>query len=109
MRGNPAAALVVNTAMIDVLTSAGCPSTNSNPCTSCCRNAIAILRMRQGFPFKYSKTTLIIVPLFVLSNWEKQIQDHVVEGALTYYVYYGAQLRRTSRDSSMWLLLLTKS
>ena len=25
----------------------------------------------------------------MLSNWEKQIQDHVVDGKLTYYTYYG--------------------
>lgn len=31
-----------------------------------------------------------VVPLSVISNWEKQIQDHVKEGALSYYVYYGS-------------------
>ena len=37
----------------------------------------------------------LVVPLSVLSNWEKQIQDHVREGALSYCVYYG-----TSRNIS---------
>lgn len=28
-------------------------------------------------------------PLSVLSNWEKQIEDHVAEGQISYYVYHG--------------------
>jgi SWI/SNF-related matrix-associated actin-dependent regulator of chromatin subfamily A3 len=31
-----------------------------------------------------------VVPLSVLSNWEKQIQDHCVPDTLSYFVYYGA-------------------
>ncbi|KAH9961307.1 SNF2 family N-terminal domain-containing protein [Russula dissimulans] len=38
----------------------------------------------------YSKSTLIVVPLSVLSNWDKQIQDHCVPNALSYAIYYGA-------------------
>ncbi|KAF8210396.1 SNF2 family N-terminal domain-containing protein [Mycena galopus ATCC 62051] len=41
----------------------------------------------QGF----SNSTLIVAPLSVISNWEKQIDDHCVQGALTYYVYYGTK------------------
>ena len=53
----------------------------------------------------YSKSTLIgmsimirltwwlkcvpVVPLSVLSNWEKQIQDHCMPDTLSYAVYYG--------------------
>lgn len=37
----------------------------------------------------------LVVPLSVLSNWEQQIQDHVVDGAFSYYTYYGP-----SRDIS---------
>ena len=33
--------------------------------------------------------TLLVVPLSVMSNWEKQIEDHVQPGALTSCVYYG--------------------
>ncbi|EJT45195.1 hypothetical protein A1Q1_06427 [Trichosporon asahii var. asahii CBS 2479] len=31
-----------------------------------------------------------ICPLSVLSNWQKQIEDHVAPGKLTYYTYHGA-------------------
>lgn len=31
----------------------------------------------------------IVCPLSVLSNWEKQIRDHVVPGGLTSYTYHG--------------------
>ena len=33
---------------------------------------------------------LSVCPLSVLSNWEKQIDDHVVAGQLTSYTYHGA-------------------
>ncbi|TFK54077.1 hypothetical protein OE88DRAFT_1695204 [Heliocybe sulcata] len=49
-----------------------------------------ILATKQDIEPEFCQSTLIVVPLSILSNWEKQIQDHVVEGALTYYVYYGA-------------------
>ena len=32
---------------------------------------------------------LPVVPLSVMSNWEKQIEDHVQPGVLTSCVYYG--------------------
>jgi hypothetical protein len=32
---------------------------------------------------------MIVCPLSVLSNWQKQIQDHVVNGGLTCYTYHG--------------------
>ncbi|PKC65170.1 hypothetical protein RhiirA1_420754 [Rhizophagus irregularis] len=37
----------------------------------------------------YSKTTLIVAPLSVLGNWVDQINMHVKEGSLSYYVYHG--------------------
>ncbi|TFK73969.1 hypothetical protein BDN72DRAFT_789912 [Pluteus cervinus] len=52
-----------------------------------------ILATKADVPKDFSNSTLIVVPLSVLSNWEKQIQDHCVAGALTSYVYYG-----TGRD-----------
>lgn len=30
----------------------------------------------------------VVVPLSILSNWEGQIKEHCVPGALSYYVYY---------------------
>lgn len=49
-----------------------------------------ILATKTDVPVDHSRTTLIVVPLSVLSNWEKQIEDHVKHGALTHCVYYGA-------------------
>ncbi|KIY67158.1 hypothetical protein CYLTODRAFT_490860 [Cylindrobasidium torrendii FP15055 ss-10] len=40
-------------------------------------------------PKQHSNATLIIVPLSILSNWEKQLLDHCTPGALKSYVYYG--------------------
>ncbi|KIP02391.1 hypothetical protein PHLGIDRAFT_297330 [Phlebiopsis gigantea 11061_1 CR5-6] len=48
-----------------------------------------ILATKTDVPVDHSRTTLIVVPLSVLSNWEKQIEDHVKDGALTHCVYYG--------------------
>ncbi|KAJ7446182.1 SNF2 family N-terminal domain-containing protein [Mycena galericulata] len=48
-----------------------------------------ILATKSDVPKDFSNSTLIVAPLSVLSNWEKQIDDHCVPGALTYYVYYG--------------------
>ncbi|GES75403.1 SNF2 family helicase [Rhizophagus clarus] len=37
----------------------------------------------------YSKTTLIVAPLSILGNWVDQINMHVKEGSLSYYVFHG--------------------
>ena len=36
-----------------------------------------------------SKTTLLIAPLSVISNWEEQITAHFEPGSLSYYIYHG--------------------
>jgi len=33
----------------------------------------------------------LVAPLSVLSNWEKQIDDHCEKHALSYFVYYGSK------------------
>jgi SWI/SNF-related matrix-associated actin-dependent regulator of chromatin subfamily A3 len=43
--------------------------------------------------FVWLSLPVIVVPVSVLSNWEKQIQDHCTENSLTWYTYYG-----TNRD-----------
>ncbi|KAF7376249.1 DNA repair protein rad5 [Mycena sanguinolenta] len=50
-----------------------------------------ILATKADVPKGFSNSTLIVAPLSVLSNWEKQIHDHCVPGALTSYVYYGTK------------------
>ncbi|KAK7053402.1 hypothetical protein VNI00_004028 [Paramarasmius palmivorus] len=52
-----------------------------------------IIATKKDVPADYSNSTLVVVPLSVLSNWEKQIQDHCTENSLTWYTYYG-----TNRD-----------
>ncbi|KAJ7346747.1 SNF2 family N-terminal domain-containing protein [Mycena albidolilacea] len=54
-----------------------------------------ILATKADVPKDFSNSTLIVAPLSVLSNWEKQIDDHCAHKSLTYYVYYG-----TKRDIS---------
>ncbi|KAJ7045638.1 SNF2 family N-terminal domain-containing protein [Mycena alexandri] len=54
-----------------------------------------ILATKADVPKDFSNSTLIVAPLSVLSNWEKQIDDHCVPGSLKYYTYYG-----TKRDIS---------
>ncbi|KAJ7647212.1 SNF2 family N-terminal domain-containing protein [Roridomyces roridus] len=48
-----------------------------------------ILATKTDVPKDFSNSTLIVAPLSVLSNWEKQILDHCEPGALSYYMYYG--------------------
>src|SRR6266568_3925723 len=64
-----------------------------------------ILATKKETDSGYSKSTLIgghifvicchinsspsVAPLSVLSNWEKQLEDHCAPGALTSCVYYG--------------------
>ncbi|KAH9892824.1 SNF2 family N-terminal domain-containing protein [Cubamyces lactineus] len=48
-----------------------------------------VLATKSDTPVDHSNATLIVVPLSVMSNWEKQIEDHVQPGALTHCVYYG--------------------
>ncbi|EJU03956.1 hypothetical protein DACRYDRAFT_87309 [Dacryopinax primogenitus] len=37
----------------------------------------------------FSNTTLIVVPLSVLSNWEEQIAEHITRGKLSMHIYHG--------------------
>ncbi|KAI0344734.1 hypothetical protein BDW22DRAFT_1354880 [Trametopsis cervina] len=48
-----------------------------------------ILATKNDISADYCKSTLVVVPLSVISNWEKQIQDHVRPGVMSHYVYYG--------------------
>jgi len=74
-----------------------------------------ILATRLDVPVDFSKSTLIgtflflyrlllisipptVVPLSVMSNWEKQIDDHCVSGVLSSCVYYGATRSMTPQE-----------
>jgi SWI/SNF-related matrix-associated actin-dependent regulator of chromatin subfamily A3 len=48
-----------------------------------------------------------VVPLSVLSNWEKQIQDHCIPGTLSYAVYYGATRSMTPKELQKYDVIVT--
>ncbi|EIW70483.1 hypothetical protein TREMEDRAFT_60987 [Tremella mesenterica DSM 1558] len=55
----------------------------------------------------YSGATLIVCPLSVLSNWEKQIADHVAMGRLTSYTYHGTGKGVTASTLKEYDVVLT--
>jgi SWI/SNF-related matrix-associated actin-dependent regulator of chromatin subfamily A3 len=48
-----------------------------------------------------------VVPLSVLSNWEKQIQDHCVPNTLSYAVYYGSGRNLSAKDLQKYDVVVT--
>jgi SNF2 family DNA or RNA helicase len=53
------------------------------------------------------KTTLIICPKSVMSNWEKQIKDHTKRKSLTFYVYHGPSRNRDGDELAKYDIVLT--
>lgn len=47
------------------------------------------------------------MPLSVLSNWEKQIEDHCTPGSLTSCVYYGAKRSLTPQELKRFDVVIT--
>ncbi|KAJ6594021.1 SNF2 family N-terminal domain-containing protein [Mycena capillaripes] len=66
-----------------------------------------MLATKADVPKEFSNSTLIVAPLSVLSNWEKQIDDHCVPGALTYYVYYGTKREINPKDLQKYDVVIT--
>ncbi|TFY76637.1 hypothetical protein EWM64_g7375, partial [Hericium alpestre] len=66
-----------------------------------------ILATKADVPSDYSRSSLIVVPLSVLSNWEKQIQDHCLPGVLTYCTYYGAGRNMSAQELQQYDVVLT--
>ncbi|KAF8638068.1 hypothetical protein AX16_010700 [Volvariella volvacea WC 439] len=66
-----------------------------------------ILATKADNPPDHSNSTLIVVPLSVLSNWEKQIEDHCMPGSLTSYVYYGATRSLSAQELSAFDVVIT--
>ncbi|KAI0266685.1 SNF2 family N-terminal domain-containing protein [Gloeopeniophorella convolvens] len=66
-----------------------------------------ILATKNDVSPTYSRSTLIVVPLSVLSNWDKQIQDHCVPGALSYAIYYGTGRNMSSNDLQKYDVIVT--
>jgi SWI/SNF-related matrix-associated actin-dependent regulator of chromatin subfamily A3 len=48
-----------------------------------------------------------VAPLSVLSNWEKQIEDHCVPGSLTSYVYYGTKRDINPKELQKYDVVIT--
>ncbi|KAH7915183.1 SNF2 family N-terminal domain-containing protein [Hygrophoropsis aurantiaca] len=66
-----------------------------------------ILATKKDVPTDHSASTLIVVPLSVISNWEKQIDDHCVEGALSACVYYGQARNMTPEQLKQHDVVIT--
>ncbi|KZT00465.1 uncharacterized protein LAESUDRAFT_553779 [Laetiporus sulphureus 93-53] len=66
-----------------------------------------VLATKADIPLDFSKSTLIVVPLSVLSNWEKQIEDHVIAGALTHCAYYGNTRSKTPEQLKQYDVVIT--
>lgn len=50
---------------------------------------------------------ITVVPLSVLSNWEKQILDHCVPNTLSYAVYYGSGRNLSAKDLQKYDVVVT--
>src|SRR5689334_17857412 len=55
----------------------------------------------------YAKTTLLICPLSVLSNWEEQIKAHLMPDSLSCYVYHGNSRTSDFRALAQYDLIIT--
>ncbi|TFK44820.1 SNF2 family N-terminal domain-containing protein [Crucibulum laeve] len=66
-----------------------------------------ILATKKDVPPDFSKSTLIVAPLSVLSNWEKQIADHCAQRALSTYVYYGNKRSLSAAELQKFDIVIT--
>lgn len=53
------------------------------------------------------KTTLLVTPLSVISNWEDQIKTHVKPDALKYYIYHGGNRIKDVNKLSEYDVVIT--
>ncbi|KAJ3514328.1 hypothetical protein NLJ89_g2437 [Agrocybe chaxingu] len=66
-----------------------------------------VLATKQQVDQGFSKATLIVVPLSVMSNWEKQIADHCAPGSVSTCVYYGANRNTSAADLQKYDIVIT--
>ncbi|KAI0688029.1 SNF2 family N-terminal domain-containing protein [Cytidiella melzeri] len=66
-----------------------------------------MLTTKDDVPTDFAKSNLVVVPLSVLSNWEKQIQDHVKPGVLSYCVYYGPGRNMSASNLQKYDVVIT--
>ncbi|KDR75774.1 hypothetical protein GALMADRAFT_248461 [Galerina marginata CBS 339.88] len=68
--------------------------------------ALILATKREADP-DFSQSTLIVAPLSVLSNWEKQIADHCTPGTLSSCVYYGSNRGLSAAELQKYDLVIT--
>ncbi|EAU91423.2 hypothetical protein CC1G_01912 [Coprinopsis cinerea okayama7 len=68
--------------------------------------ALILATKKENHP-NFARSTLIVAPLSILSNWEKQIADHCVPGALTSYIYYGNNRNISTDDLKKYDVVIT--
>ncbi|GLB37536.1 putative HIRAN [Lyophyllum shimeji] len=66
-----------------------------------------ILATKKNVPPDFSNATLIVAPLSVLSNWEKQVIDHCTPGALSHCVYYNANRSMNAEQLAKFDVVIT--
>ncbi|KAF9470596.1 hypothetical protein BDN70DRAFT_888939 [Pholiota conissans] len=66
-----------------------------------------IIATKNEVDFGFSNSSLIVAPLSVLSNWEKQIQDHCTPGALKVCVYYGPKKGQNAVELQKFDVVIT--
>ncbi|KAF8520324.1 SNF2 family N-terminal domain-containing protein [Hysterangium stoloniferum] len=62
---------------------------------------------KKDIPTEFSNTTLIVVPLSVLSNWKTQISEHFTPNTLTYHVYYEVGRNISAEQLSKFDIVIT--
>jgi SWI/SNF-related matrix-associated actin-dependent regulator of chromatin subfamily A3 len=60
-----------------------------------------------GIDHDVSQATLIVVPVSVLSNWTKQIEDHCTPGTLSVYTYHGDTRSITAQQLQQYDVVIT--
>lgn len=66
-----------------------------------------ILATNDAKPSGCIKSTLIVAPLSIISNWEKQLEDHCAPGALKYCTYYGATRGMSADELKKYDVVIT--
>ncbi|KAL1741859.1 SNF2 family N-terminal domain-containing protein [Schizophyllum fasciatum] len=66
-----------------------------------------ILATKADKPSGCVKGTLIVAPLSILSNWEKQLEDHCAPGALKSCTYYGATRGMSAEELKKYDVVIT--
>ncbi|KAL4879096.1 SNF2 family N-terminal domain-containing protein [Aspergillus karnatakaensis] len=64
-----------------------------------------LVRSQPGI--RNTKTTLLVVPLSTVNNWMSQIKEHLLENALSSYVFHGSSRTNSVDELSKYDLVIT--